>query len=198
MPVVTNFSYILGKWLSSWKRICYILLFLLLDLWFCFKFKSHPVREKQYLKVQTHNMDKCAETLKGSCFKEPKDWKLFVQGIPQRKYVKSKIKNIKKLNSDFFSLSKKNGKSITNSSASSRLNWGLIQSLFWYLKSKGIWWECMIDYFLHIFNWVTSSLKGFLIFHTCLQTSSANIKFCSDGFSVGEKFGSYNSLAVIQ
>lgn len=44
----------------------------------------------------------------------------------------------------------------------------------------------MIDYFLHIFNWVTSSLKGSVIFHTCLQTSSANIKFCSDGFSVRE------------
>lgn len=94
MPVVTNVSYILGKWLSSWNRICYSLVFLFPDLWFYFKFKSHPVREKQYLKVQTHNMDKCVEMLKGSCFKEPKDWKLFVQGIPQRKYIKSKPKNI--------------------------------------------------------------------------------------------------------
>lgn len=75
-------------------------------LWFYFKFKSHPVTEKQYLKVRTHNMDKHAEMLKGSCFKEPKDWKLFVQGIPQRKCIKSKTKNIKKLNSDFFSLQK--------------------------------------------------------------------------------------------
>lgn len=53
------------------------------------------------------------------------------------KELKIKTKNIKKLISEF-SPFKNNVQSTISSSASSRLNSGLIQSLFWYLKAKGI------------------------------------------------------------
>lgn len=200
MSVTINVSQVLRKWLSSWNWICDSLMFSFIDLWSFLKCKSHPDREVTTWKckhVTYANTQQCSKKVHSN---SQRIEYYLCKNIPQRKNLKKKnqkTKNTKKPISEF-SLLKNNVKSTINSSASSRLNWSLIQSLFWYLKAKEIWWECMLDYFLHVFNWVTSFLKGFIIFHTCLQTSSANTKFCSDGLSVREKSGSYNSLAIIQ